>query len=58
MKFLLLLFVDSVFFGDWIVLSFLVLFTRVFFILVIESSVIDMTLTDAFFVALRHHFDQ
>ena len=41
--------------SDWIEFFGFVLLARVLFILVIETSVVGMTFTDAFFVALCDH---
>jgi uncharacterized membrane protein len=49
---LLLLLVYGVLLGDRVELFGFVLLTRVFFVLVIETSVIHMALTNAFFIAL------
>ena len=48
---LLLLLVNSVGFGDWVKLLRLVLFTRVFFNLVVVASVVSMTFSNAVFIA-------
>ncbi|MEY2664933.1 MAG: hypothetical protein RLZZ480_38 [Candidatus Parcubacteria bacterium] len=56
--FLFLLLVDSVSLGDWVELLRLVLLARVLLVLVIETSVVGVTLSNAVLVALRHHLDK
>ena len=43
---------------DRVELSFLVLSTWIFFVLVVVGRVVDMTFTNAVFVALGHQLDE
>lgn len=55
---LLLLFVLSVLLRHWVEFHGFVLFARVFFYFIVKASVVHVTLTDAFFVALGYEFDE
>ncbi len=52
---LFLLLVDGVFFGDRVVLPFLMLFTGVLLVLVVVGRVVHVVFAHAVFVALRYH---
>jgi hypothetical protein len=55
---LLLLLIYGVGLGDWVEFGGFVLPTRVFFVLVIEPSVVGMAFADAVFVALGNQFNK
>ncbi len=48
---LLLLFIDCVFFGDWVELFGFVLLTWVFLYLIVKTSVVNVAFTNAFSVS-------
>ena len=55
---LLFLFIHRMCLGHWVELSFLVLLTGVFFVLVIKSCVVHVSFPNAFSVAGTYHLDE